>query len=117
MTAVERYTSKFHPKVIKEGDHVSRKYPKNLMEVTMSFGMTEPTILFVEAVIEENFTGRFDTDSLNKIQEMIQGYLGGYWGIQFYEDPYMFFSTSIKRSSSFVILDVNGNGIAVIKGS
>uniref|UniRef100_A0A1I7UCQ6 Peptidase S41 n=1 Tax=Caenorhabditis tropicalis TaxID=1561998 RepID=A0A1I7UCQ6_9PELO len=87
------------------------------MEVTSSFGITEQTILFIEAVIEENFSDRFDTDSLNKIQEIIQGYLGGYWGIQFYEDPYMFYSTSIKRSPSFVIFDVSGSGIAVIKGS
>ncbi|KAF1757587.1 hypothetical protein GCK72_014043 [Caenorhabditis remanei] len=113
--AVERYTKKFNPKVLKEGDHISRKYPKHLMEVTMSFGMTEEKILFIEAVIEDNFTDRFDTDSLNKIQETVQKYLGGYWSIQFYDDPYMFFSTSFKRSPSFIVLDVNGKGVAVVK--
>ncbi|CAO4373907.1 unnamed protein product [Caenorhabditis nigoni] len=116
-TAVQKYTSKFHPKIIRDRDHVSRKYPKHLMEVTLSSGMNEETILFIEAVIEENFTGRFDTDSLNKIQETVQGYLGGYWGIQYYEDPYMFASTSFRRSPSFVVLDVSGNGVAVVKES
>ncbi|EFO87063.1 hypothetical protein CRE_23816 [Caenorhabditis remanei] len=100
------------------------------MEVTMSFGMTEEKVLFIEAVIEDNFTDRFDTDSLNKIQEVteefiriiiyihfqtVQKYLGGYWSIQFYDDPYMFFSTSFKRSPSFIVLDVNGKGVAVVK--
>ncbi|CAP26367.1 Protein CBG05994 [Caenorhabditis briggsae] len=48
------------------------------MEVTLSSGMNEETILFIEAVIEENFTGRFDTDSLNKIQENISEETGGF---------------------------------------
>ncbi|CAE17825.1 Dynein light chain [Caenorhabditis elegans] len=117
MTAVQRYAKKFNPKIIKEGDHLSRQYPKYRIEVTSSYGMNEETILFMEAVVEDNFNGRFETDALNKIQELVQGHLGGYWGIQFYEDPYMFFSTSFKRSPSFVVLDVSGSGIAIVKES
>ncbi|CAI2350102.1 unnamed protein product [Caenorhabditis sp. 36 PRJEB53466] len=114
---LDRYIAKFHPKTIKEGDHVARQYPKFKMEVTMSFGMTEQMILFVESVVEEHFKSRFEVEALSEIQQTVQGYLGGYWGVQFYEDPYMFFTTSTRRSPCFVVLDVNGSGIAIIKGS
>ncbi|CAI5447968.1 unnamed protein product [Caenorhabditis angaria] len=115
-TKLEKYAKQFSPKTIVEGDHISRQYPKFLMEVTLSFGMNEETTKFIEAVIEKNFNGNLhDLDGMNTMAETIQDMLGGYWSVQIFEDPYIFANTAFRRSSSFVVFDVNKMGIAAIK--
>uniref|UniRef100_A0A8R1E9H8 Uncharacterized protein n=1 Tax=Caenorhabditis japonica TaxID=281687 RepID=A0A8R1E9H8_CAEJA len=112
---IEAYSKKFNPRKLQDGDHIARQYPRHRIEVTSSFGLTEPTILFLEAVIEQHFTGKFDTEAMNLMQTEIQQIMGGYWGIQFFESPYLFFSTAFRRSSSFIVFDVDGAGIAIVK--
>ncbi|CAB3406268.1 unnamed protein product [Caenorhabditis bovis] len=113
---LQQYISKFNPETKIEGDHIIRVYPKFTIEVTLSFGLEDEQIRFIESVIESNYSGEFrNTDEISNIVEIVQSYLGGLWGIHVHEDPYLFYTTSVRRSSMFVIFDVNGQGFAIFK--
>ncbi|CAD6196863.1 unnamed protein product [Caenorhabditis auriculariae] len=116
ISPIKSYIGKYNPTVIPNGDHISRQYPKYKMEVTLSFGMNEEMTRVVETAIEEHFTNDdLHINDLEGIGEAVERLLGGYWSVSIFSDPYEFANTAFKRSPSFIVLDVNGSGVAVVK--
>ncbi|CAI4227710.1 unnamed protein product [Auanema sp. JU1783] len=115
---LNKFTTKYDPEVLIEGTRTIHKYPTHRMEVTLSFGVTEEVIRFLESVVETYYKGPETRDSLaeiTKIAETVEGTLGGYWSILFLDDPYGYAFTIYRRSPSYVVLDVNGQGISIAK--
>uniref|UniRef100_A0A1I7XBF6 SERPIN domain-containing protein n=1 Tax=Heterorhabditis bacteriophora TaxID=37862 RepID=A0A1I7XBF6_HETBA len=58
--SLELFLNKYKPETIMEGTRILfriRKFPNHLIEVALSFGVTNEMIQVAEAAIIENFTG------------------------------------------------------------
>ncbi|KAL6740477.1 hypothetical protein Aduo_013828 [Ancylostoma duodenale] len=115
--------SKFPKKEEREGGLAQypyfriHRYPKNIIEVTLTFGATDEMILAAETAINDYYSGELGAqgDETEKMGEVMENYFGGYWSVGIFDDPYGYSWTVIRRSPSFVMFDVNGKGVAFAK--
>ncbi|ETN77799.1 hypothetical protein NECAME_10779 [Necator americanus] len=93
------------------------RYPKNVIEVTLSFGATDEMILAAETAINDYYSGVLMTqgEETEEMGEVMERYFGGFWSVGIFDDPYGFSWTIIRRSPAFAMFDVNGKGIVFAK--
>ncbi|RCN48853.1 hypothetical protein ANCCAN_05137 [Ancylostoma caninum] len=111
---LEKYIRKYKPITSVEGTRTIHRYPKNIIEITLTFGATDEMILAAETAINDYYSGELGAqgDETEKMGEVMERYFGGFWSVGIFDDPYGYSWTIIRRSPSFVMFDVNGKGVA-----
>ncbi|XGW30706.1 hypothetical protein V3C99_009696 [Haemonchus contortus] len=117
LPSLQAYIAKYRPEIVTEGTRTYHVYPKNRIEVTLSFGTNDKIIRVAETAINDYFSGDLYSqgDETERMGEVMEHYFGGLWSVAIFDDPYGFYWTIIRRSPAFVTFDVNGKGITFAK--
>ncbi|VDL69578.1 unnamed protein product [Nippostrongylus brasiliensis] len=97
--SLQKYISKYKPKVQVEGTRTIHIYPKNRIEAVLTFGASDEMLLVAEAAINDYYSGQLfmQGDETEKMGEVMENYFGKYWSVAIFDDPFGYSWTVIRR--------------------